>query len=63
MRHQVVANDLPLGHSVDEALRVVKALQFYEKHGEVCPANWKEGDPTIKPDPEACKEFFHKVYA
>jgi peroxiredoxin (alkyl hydroperoxide reductase subunit C) len=61
VRHQLV-NDLPLGRSVDEALRIVKALQFYEKHGEVCPANWHEGDPTIKPDPEACKEFFQKVY-
>ncbi len=61
VRHQVV-NDLPLGRSVDEALRMVKALQFYEKYGEVCPANWREGDPTIKPDPEACKEFFEKVY-
>lgn len=61
VRHQVV-NDLPLGRSVDEALRMVKALQFYEKYGEVCPANWKEGEPTIKPDPEGCKEYFQKVY-
>ena len=42
VRHQVV-NDLPLGRSVDEALRMVKALQFTEKHGEVCPANWTKG--------------------
>jgi peroxiredoxin (alkyl hydroperoxide reductase subunit C) len=39
VRHQVV-NDLPLGRSVDEALRMVQALQFFEKNGEVCPADW-----------------------
>ncbi len=61
VRHQLV-NDLPLGRSVDEALRMVKALQFYEQHGEVCPANWHEGAPTIKPDPKASQEFFEKVY-
>jgi len=61
VRHQVV-NDLPLGRSVDEALRIVKALQFYEKHGEVCPANWKEGDPTIKPDPQQSKEYFQSRF-
>lgn len=61
VRHEVV-NDLPLGRSVDEALRIVKAWQFYEQHGEVCPANWHEGDPTIKPDPKASTEFFSKVY-
>jgi peroxiredoxin (alkyl hydroperoxide reductase subunit C) len=47
VRHQVI-NDLPLGRSVDEALRMVDALQFYEKHGEVCPANWRQGDRAIK---------------
>lgn len=62
VRHQVV-NDLPLGRSVDEALRMVKALQYYETHGEVCPANWKEGDATIKPDPKNSQEFFRKAYA
>jgi len=61
VRHEVI-NDLPLGRSVDEALRIVKAWQFYEQHGEVCPANWHEGDPTIKPDPKASTEFFSKVY-
>jgi len=61
VRHEVV-NDLPLGRSVDEALRIVKAWQYYEQHGEVCPANWHEGDPTIKPDPKASTEFFSKVY-
>ncbi len=42
VRHQLV-NDLPLGRNVDEALRMVKALQFIEEKGEVCPANWDEG--------------------
>jgi alkyl hydroperoxide reductase subunit AhpC len=61
VRHQVV-NDLPLGRSVDEALRMVKALQFHEKHGEVCPANWQEGSRTIKPTTDASKEFFGAEY-
>jgi len=42
VRHQIV-NDMPLGRNVDEALRMVKALQFFEEKGEVCPANWDEG--------------------
>ena len=62
VRHQVV-NDLPLGRSVDEALRMVKALQYFEKNGEVCPADWKEGARTIKADPENSKEFFSAEYA
>lgn len=62
VRHQVV-NDLPLGRSVDEALRIVQALQFFEANGEVCPADWHEGSATIKPDPEASQEFFAEVYA
>ena len=62
VRHQVV-NDLPLGRSVDEALRMVKALQYFEKNGEVCPANWQEGKRTIKPSPKASQEFFGAEYA
>lgn len=42
VRHQLV-NDLPLGRNVDEALRMVDALQFFEENGEVCPANWNKG--------------------
>ena len=61
VRHQVV-NDLPLGRNVDEALRIVKALQFFEKNGEVCPANWQEGARTIKPDPAGSKQFFNAEY-
>jgi peroxiredoxin 2/4 len=48
VRHQVV-NDLPLGRSVNEALRVLHALQFTEKYGDVCPANWQKGEEAMKP--------------
>jgi peroxiredoxin (alkyl hydroperoxide reductase subunit C) len=61
VRHQVV-NDLPLGRSVDEALRMVQALQYFETNGEVCPADWKEGKRTIKPSVSASKEFFGAEY-
>lgn len=61
VRHQVV-NDFPLGRSVDEALRMVKALQFVETHGEVCPANWQEGKRTIKATVNESKEFFGAEY-
>ena len=48
IRHAVI-NDLPLGRSVQEALRIVDALQFHEQHGEVCPANWQKGEEGMKP--------------
>lgn len=60
VRHQVI-NDLPLGRSVDEALRMVDALQYFEKNGEVCPANWKQGELTIKPSPQESKDYFEKA--
>lgn len=60
IRHSTV-NDLPVGRNVDEVLRVIKAFQFVEKHGEVCPANWHEGALTIKPDPAGSKEYFEKA--
>jgi len=47
IRHSVI-NDLPLGRSIDEAIRMVDSLQHFEKYGEVCPANWKEGDDAMK---------------
>ncbi|VDP55105.1 unnamed protein product [Schistosoma mattheei] len=55
---QITVNDRPVGRSVDETIRLLDAFQFVEKHGEVCPANWKAGKKTIKPDPNASKEFF-----
>ena len=60
IRH-VTVNDLPIGRSVDEALRVLDALQFYEKHGEVCPADWKPGAATIKPGVKESREYFQKA--
>lgn len=48
VRHELV-NDLPLGRSVEETLRMVEALQFFEANGEVCPANWHKGDEAVKP--------------
>lgn len=55
VRHATI-NDLPIGRSVDEVLRTVQAIQFADKHGEVCPANWTPGSPTIQPK-NAAKYF------
>ena len=60
VRH-ITINDLPLGRSVDEAIRVLDALQHFEKHGEVCPADWKPGGATIKPGVKESKEYFEKA--
>jgi len=59
IQHQVI-NNLPLGRNIDEALRMVDALQFHENNGEVCPANWKEGDDGMKADPDGSQEYFSK---
>lgn len=59
VRHQVI-NDLPLGRSVDEALRMVDALQHFEQYGEVCPANWKEGEEAMKATQESVAEYLSK---
>lgn len=56
VRHALV-NDLPLGRNVDEAIRVLDALQFTEEHGEVCPANWNKGDDAMKPSAEGVAEY------
>ncbi|KAJ7719442.1 thioredoxin-like protein [Mycena maculata] len=55
---QITVNDLPVGRSVEETIRLVKAFQFTDEYGEVCPANWKEGSKTIKADPKASLEYF-----
>ena len=60
VRHQVV-NDLPLGRSIDEALRMVDALQYFEKNGEVCPANWKEGDEAMAPTQDGVADYLGKL--
>lgn len=57
VRHQTV-NDLPLGRNIDEYLRLIDALAFNEKHGEVCPANWHEGEKGMRPDQSGLKEYF-----
>jgi peroxiredoxin (alkyl hydroperoxide reductase subunit C) len=59
IRHCVI-NDLPLGRSVEEALRMVDAVQFSDTHGEVCPANWKEGDEAMKPTAEGVASYLAK---
>ena len=56
VRSQVV-NDLPLGRNIDEMIRLVDALQFHEKHGEVCPAGWNKGDAAIKPTEKGIADF------
>jgi len=57
VRHQTV-NDLPLGRNIDEYLRLVDALTFNEKNGEVCPANWTEGQKAMRPDQQGLKDYF-----
>jgi peroxiredoxin (alkyl hydroperoxide reductase subunit C) len=56
VQHQIV-NNLPLGRNVDEALRMVDALQFVEENGEVCPANWQKGKEGMKADHEGVAEY------
>lgn len=56
VRHQVV-NDMPLGRSVNETLRMVDALQFFEENGEVCPADWKQGDKALQATQEGIASY------
>ena len=60
VRHAVL-NDLSLGRSVDEALRMLDALKHVEEHGEVCPANWKEGDDAMTPSQEGVAEYLSNL--
>lgn len=59
VRHCVI-NDLPLGRSVDEALRMVDALQFFEENGEVCPANWHKGEDGMAPNADGVADYLAK---
>lgn len=59
VRHQIV-NDLPLGRSIDEAIRMVDALQFHEENGEVCPAGWNRGKEGMKADTEGVASYLDK---
>ena len=56
VRSQIV-NDLPLGRSINEILRIIDALQFHEQHGEVCPANWKKGETGMNASPQGVAEY------
>ena len=57
VRHLLI-NDLPLGRSIDEALRILDALIFHENHGEVCPAGWLPGKKSMKPTSEGLAAYF-----
>lgn len=59
VRHALI-NDMPLGRNVDEALRMVDALQYHEKHGEVCPANWSQGKEAMKATSQGVAEYLSK---
>ena len=56
VRHALI-NDTPLGRNVEEALRIVDALQYYEENGEVCPANWTKGEKALKATHQAVAEY------
>ena len=56
VRHQVV-NDLPLGRNIDEMIRMVDALDFHTKHGEVCPAGWNKGEEGMKPSAQGVANY------
>ena len=60
IQHATV-NNLGVGRSVDEALRILQAFQFVREHGEVCPANWKPGGDTMVPEWGASKNYFGKL--
>lgn len=59
VQHQVV-NNMPLGRSVEETLRMIDALQYFEEHGEVCPADWKKGETALTPTQEGIAEYLSK---
>ncbi len=59
VRHMLV-NDMPLGRSIDEALRIVDALQHFEQYGEVCPLGWHKGDAAMEPSHEGVASYLSK---
>ena len=59
VRHETI-NDMPLGRNVDEVLRLIDALQFFEENGEVCPANWHKGEKALKPTQEGISDYLSK---
>lgn len=61
VRHQIV-NDLPLGRNIEDALRIVKAIKFNQQYGEVCPANWTQGQQGMKPTQDGVTEYLRTNY-
>lgn len=59
VRHQLI-NDMPLGRSIDEAIRIVDALQHFEQNGEVCPLGWHKGEEAMKPSHEGVSSYLGK---
>jgi len=57
---QITVNDLPVGRSVDETIRLLQAFAFTDEHGEVCPANWKPGKETLPPKRESIIDYLKK---
>lgn len=58
VRHQSI-NDLPLGRSIDEFIRIIEAIQHHEEHGEVCPAGWKKGKQALQASEEGIADFLN----
>jgi peroxiredoxin (alkyl hydroperoxide reductase subunit C) len=52
-----IVNDLPIGRNIDEILRIFDAIDFFETHGEVCPANWQKGKKGMQPTPEGAAQY------
>ena len=59
---QITINDLPVGRSVDEALRLLDAFKFTDEYGEVCPANWNPGQEAIKETTAGKEQYLEKMY-
>ncbi|KAI9686467.1 MAG: cTPxI [Bogoriella megaspora] len=59
---QITINDLPVGRSVDEALRLLDAFKFTDEYGEVCPANWNPGKESIKETSAGKEAYLEKLY-
>ena len=59
VQHETI-NNMPLGRNINETLRMVDALQYFEKHGEVCPANWSEGDDAMQASQIGVAEYLSK---
>jgi peroxiredoxin 1 len=59
---QITINDLPVGRDVDETLRLVQAFKFTDEHGEVCPAGWKPGKKTMKPDHDGVADYLANAH-